>query len=256
MPPKMTRWQRLGFCAAALLPALWLLLGFLMILGGSVFTLSFILAHLLLPVLTIMLLYRTIRRNEFTTDRVVFSILILAGAVLLTLVLMVMGHFSVYDHSQGDNALEQYESEIGHIPEMPDPADLGHPERIEYHYFYNQIGAIFDSDCYTLICTYSPGDYAAMCEALESRYTFHTQPLYAGEGEYLPPLYTLDGCEFRFLDMDSDAYRLMYPKSMLLVGTNDETHEIVWSYYDDDDLDWIPDPEAFLLEDCGWKYIN
>ena len=48
----------------------------------------------------------------------------------------------------------------------------------------------------------------------------------------------------------------MYPKSMVLIGTNDETHEIVWSYYDDDDLDWIPDPQEFLLEDCGWKYIR
>ena len=56
--------------------------------------------------------------------------------------------------------------------------------------------------------------------------------------------------------MDSDIYRLMYPKSMVLIGTNDETHEIVWSYYDDDDLDWIPDPQEFLLEDCGWKYIR
>ena len=49
MKQKMTRWQKVGFCAAALLPTIWLLLGLLMVLGGSVFTLSFILAHLLLP---------------------------------------------------------------------------------------------------------------------------------------------------------------------------------------------------------------
>ena len=69
-------------------------------------------------------------------------------------------------------------------------------------------------------------------------------------------LRSLDGYEFRFLEMDSDTYRLSYPHYMILVGTNDETHEIVWSYYDDDDLDWIPDPERFLLEDCGWKFIR
>ena len=255
MKQKMTRWQRVGFCAAALLPTIWLLLGLLMVLGGSVFTLSFILAHLLVPVLTIALLYRAIRRNEYALDRVVFSILILAGAFILAIFLMTGGHFSIYDHADGESALEMYESDIGHYDLMPEATDLGNPEQIEYHYFYNQIATFFDSDCYTLICTYSPEDYAAMTTELEDRYTFHTEPLDAGETD-LPPLYTLDSYEFRFLDMASDTYHLMYPKTMILIGTNDETHEIVWSYYDDDDLDYIPDPEEFLLEDCGWKFIR
>ena len=255
MKRKMTRWQKVGFCAAALLPTIWLLLGLLMVLGGSVFTLSFILAHLLLPILTIALLYRTIRRNEYTSDRVVFSILILAGAFILAIFLMTRGHFSIYDHANGQDALDLYEKDIGHYDLMPEATDLGNPEQIEYHYFFNQIATFFDSDCYTLICTYSPEDYAAMTAELEDRYTFHTEPLDAGETD-LPPLYTLDGYEFRFLDMASDTYHLMFPKTMILIGTNDETHEIVWSYYDDDDLDYIPDPEAFLLEDCGWKFIR
>ena len=133
--------------------------------------------------------------------------------------------------------------------------ELGEAEQIEYHYFYNQVGLFFDSDCYTLICTYSPGDYAAMCDELETRYTFHTESLDAGDTE-LPPLYTLEGYEFRFLEMETDTYDLDYPHYMILVGTNDETREIVWSYYDDDDLDYISDPEKFLLNDCGWKYIR
>ena len=255
MKQKMTRWQRVGFCAAALLPTIWLLLGLLMVLGGSVFTLSFILAHLLVPVLTIALLYRAIRRNEYALDRVVFSILILAGAFILAIFLMTCGHFSIYDHADGESALEMYESDIGHYDLMPEATDLGNPELIEYHYFFNQIATFFDSDCYTLICAYSPEDYAAMTAGLEDRYTFHTEPLDAGETD-LPPLYTLDGYEFRFLEMHTDTYHLMFPKTMILIGTNDETHEIVWSCYDDDDLDYIPDPEEFLLEDCGWKFIR
>ncbi|MBQ4550882.1 MAG: hypothetical protein IJA49_07285, partial [Oscillospiraceae bacterium] len=66
----------------------------------------------------------------------------------------------------------------------------------------------------------------------------------------------LEGYEFRFLEMETDTYDLDYPHYMILVGTNDETREIVWSYYDDDDLDYISDPEKFLLNDCGWKYIR
>ena len=255
MKQKMTGRQKVGFCAAALLPTIWLLLGLLMVLGGSVFTLSFILAHLLVPVLTIALLYRAIRRNEYALDRVVFSILILAGAFILAIFLMTSGHFSIYDHAKGQDALDLYEKDIGHYDLMPEATDLGDPEQIEYHYFFNQIATFFDSDCYTLICTYSPEDYATMTAELEDRYTFHTEPLDAGETD-LPPLYTLDGYEFRFLEMHTDTYHLMFPKTMILIGTNDETHEIVWSCYDDDDLDYIPDPEEFLLEDCGWKYIR
>ena len=255
MKQKMTGRQKVGFCAAALLPTIWLLLGLLMVLGGSVFTLSFILAHLLVPVLTIALLYRAIRRNEYALDRIVFSILILAGAFILAIFLMTSGHFSIYDHAKGQDALDLYEKDIGHYDLMPEATDLGNPEQIEYHFFFNQIATFFDSDCYTLICSYSPDDYATMTAELEDRYTFHTEPLDAGETD-LPPLYTLDGYEFRFLEMHTDTYHLMYPKTMILIGTNDETHEIVWSCYDDDDLDYIPDPEDFLLEDCGWKFIR
>ena len=133
--------------------------------------------------------------------------------------------------------------------------DLGEPEKVEYHYFYNQFGLFFDSDCYTLICTYDPEDYAALTEALETRYTFHTKPLDVGETA-LPPLYTLDGYEFCFLEMETDTYDLDYPHYMVMVGTNDESREIVWSYYDDDALDYISNPEKFLLHDCGWKFIR
>ena len=255
MKQKMTRWQRVGFCAAALLPTIWLLLGLLMVLGGSVFTLSFILAHLLLPAVALLLLWRTIRSNKHAAWKWVLSIVILCLSILLDIMLMGVGHFSIYDHAKGQDALDLYEKDIGHYELMPEATDLGNPEQIEYHYFFNQIATFFDSDCYTLICTYSPDDYATMTAELEDRYTFHTEPLDAGETD-LPPLYTLDGYEFRFLDMASDTYHLMYPKTMILIGTNEETHEIVWSCYDDDDLDYIPDPEEFLLEDCGGKFIR
>ena len=256
MKQKMTRWQKVGFCAAALLPALWLLCGlFIWIMGGSVPTMSFILTYLLLPAAALLLLRRTIRSNKHAAWKWVLSIVILCLSILLDIMLMGAGHFSIYDHADGDKALEMYESDIGHYELMPEATDLGNPEQIEYHYFYNQIATFFDSDCYTLICTYSPEDYATMTAELEDRYTFHTEPLDAGETD-LPPLYTLDGYEFRFLDMASDTYHLMYPKTMILIGTNEETHEIVWSCYDDDDLDYIPDPEEFLLEDCGWKFIR
>lgn len=252
----MTKYQRIGLFIAGLIPAIWLLLGlYTWIPGDAVLTFSFILTYLLLPTVALILLWRTIRGKKHTAWKWILSILILCLSVFIGVTLMAVGHFSLYDHAEGQKALDKYEEDIGHYDLMPEAADLGAPEKIEYHYFYNQWVTFFDSNCYTLICTYSPGDHASMTAQLDSRYTFHTEPLDAGDTE-LPPLYTLEGYQFRFLEMDTETYDLWYPKYMILVGTNDETHEIVWSYYDDDDLDYIPDPEDFLLDDCGWKFIR
>ena len=256
MRTKMTRWQKVGLFAAGLLPGLLFLLGlFLWIFGAPVLTFSYALDFLILPALTWWLLYRITRKGWRPRLRAILCILILAVSAWLMFQLNVWGHYSLYNHAEGEKALTHYQDDSDEYRNMPEVGDLGEPEKVEYHYFYNQFGLFFDSDCYTLICTYAPEDYVALTEALETRYTFHTKPLDVGETD-LPPLYTLDGYEFRFLEMESDIYHLTYPKSMVLIGTNDETHEIVWSFYDDDDLDWITDPQKFLLNDCGWKYIR
>ena len=252
----MTKWQKIGLCAAGLAPSLLLLLGlFLWLPGNAVLTLSYAVSFLVLPAVCLLLLWLTIRSHRQPLTKWALSILILVLTAFLFVAINFVGHFSIYGHANGQKALKHYEEDIGDYELMPEISDLGEPEKIEYHYFYNQIVSIFDSDCYTLICTYSPGDYASMTAQLDSRYTFHTEPLDAGDTE-LPPLYTLEGYQFRFLEMDTETYDLWYPKYMILVGTNEETHEIVWSYYDDDDLDYISDPEDFLLDDCGWKFIR
>lgn len=256
MKRRMTLWQLAGLTAAGIIPALYFLLSLFMLLGGAVLTLSFVLSHLLLPVLCLLLLWLTIRSGKKTGSKWVLSLLILGLSAFLTIQLMMWGHFSIYDHMTGDDPMEAFDHYLAESgKQIPHPDELGQPLRAEYHYFYNQIATIFDSECFTLICAYSPEDYAAQTAALNTHYTFHTESLDAGETD-LPPLYTLEGYEFRFLEMDSDTYRLSYPKYMILVGTNEETHEIIWSYYADDDLDYISDPERFLLEDCGWKFIR
>lgn len=256
---KLTLGRKIGLTFAWLLPALWLGMGLLLWLpGSSVLTVSFAVAYLLLPALTMVLLYRIIRRGWHPAWRGFACIALLVAAVLLGAWLMTWGHFSLYDCTTGADGLDMYEEDIGaSLSLLPEIDELGEPERIEYHYFYNQIALFFDSDCYTLICTYSPEDYAERVAALETQYVFHTESLYAGrEAERLEPLYTLDGYRFRFLEMNTETYDLQFPHYMVLVGTNDETREIVWSYYSDDDLDYIDDPAEFLLKDCGWKFIR
>lgn len=254
---RMTLGQKIGLFAGGLVPALWLLSGLVLwLIGSSVPTVSYVLTYLMVPAVCLAVLYRIIRKGWHPLWRWIACIAALGAALFVGSQLMLWGHFSLYDCTTSEDGLEFYEEDIGiSSANMPEISELGQPERIEYHYFYNQIALFFDSDCYTLICAYSPGDYAEMTAALDERYTFHTEPLDAGETE-LEPLYALNGYRFRFLEMETDTYHLNYPHSMTLIGTNDETREIVWSYYSDDDLDYIPSPEDFLLDDCGWKYIR
>jgi hypothetical protein len=47
-----------------------------------------------------------------------------------------------------------------------------------------------------------------------------------------------------------------YPKRLMFVATNDETNEIVYLSFYDDDLDYIVSLGDFLIDDCGWKHIR
>lgn len=257
MKRRMTRWQLAGLTAAGIIPALIFLFGlYAVTFGRAMLTLSYAITFMLIPALCLLLLWLTIRSRQHLMIKWIFTFLILVFSYCLFLMFATYGHFSVYESLDSSGNIEPYERYATESHrQIPQAGELGQPAELEYHYFYNRWAMFFQSECFTLIGTYSPEDYAAQTEALDTRYTFHTDPLDAGDTD-LPPLYTLEGYEFRFLEMDSDTYRLSYPKYMILVGTNDETHEIVWSYYADDDLDYIPDPEEFLLEDCGWKFIR
>lgn len=253
---KLTRGEKIGLAVVWLLPALWLGLGLVLWLPGkAVLTGSYAVAFLLLPALTLAVLYWTIRRRWHPGWRGLLCAVVLVVVVFVGFLVLFFGHYSRYEQIVGGNALVRYEADVRETHRLPpEVPDLGEPERTEYHRFNNNV-FIFYSDCYTLICTYSPEDYARQVAALEEQFVFHTEPLDAGDG-VLEPLYTLEGYEFRFLEMGTETYHLYFPHYMILVGTNDETCEIVWSYYVDTDLDYISDPVEFLREDCGWKYIR
>ena len=251
----MTGWQKTGFLAACVLPLAWLVLGILMLFGSVVLTGSYAFTYLILPALCLLLLWRVIRGSKKAVVKWILCLLILAVTAMLVFIGMVWGHFSIYERATGRTVPEKYESEIGlSNPWLPEADSVGQPLDTEYHYFYNQLGFLFRSEYYALICTYSPEEYAAQVAALDTRCTFHTEPLGSYEHQ---PLFTLGSYRFRFLEMDPEAVPLLYyPKEMVLIGNNDETREIVLSYYSDSDLDDISSPQDFLEKDCGWKYIR
>ena len=66
------------------------------------------------------------------------------------------------------------------------------------------------------------------------------------------PTVELDGYFFRTLSIEE----FNYPKRLMFVATNDETNEIVYLSFYDDDLDYIVSLGDFLSDDCGWKHIR
>lgn len=84
---------------------------------------------------------------------------------------------------------------------------------------------------------------------------FQDEPLSA-HGYEVAPTISMDGYEFRFLSYDELEGYYYYPHSILLIGTNDKTKEIVYLFYSDDDLDYIESMEEHFLNDFGWKYMR
>ena len=141
--------------------------------------------------------------------------------------------------------------------------ELGAPESTCYHY-YQTSAAIFESHAHILLCRYSPEDYTAQKASLEGQYAFRTEPLIGNvtiNGEnalLLQPHARIGDDEFRFIYPGDGAneYGARYFKGCLLFATNDETHEIAFVAFDDDELDEAENLTQFLYEDCGWRLIR
>lgn len=108
--------------------------------------------------------------------------------------------------------------------------------------------SLFTCDVNALICAYDEDTYSQQKALLEEKYVFQTD---AVKGEATAEV---DGYYFRMLS--KNEYEMNYPKEVVLIATNDETNEIVYMSFYDDDLDYIDSLDEFILEDCGWQYIR
>ena len=143
---------------------------------------------------------------------------------------------------------------------LSEPLDLGDPESVELHNYKWPIW-IFESRSYTLLCKYDDAGYNTAKTALETRYSFRTEPLYAGavdkgKNSYIEPGVTIGGYRFRFLrPTDNDDKVIEFYKRCLLAVTNDEKREIGYILFEDFDLDVADDLNHFINDYCGWKYV-
>ena len=242
--------------AVFILPFLGVLSGIYLLFTDVIITWSFAILFFILPLFTITGNVLIIRRNRRPVLRTVLCVIVLILFLISSIFLALLGHFSTLLSLTDDEALAQYSDIADDLSGLPAVSELGTPEKMEYYHFFNIGFAFFDSDCDILFCKYSHADYQAEKANLDNLYTFEQNPICA-HGHSIDPIVTVDAYTFRFLSFSSEEYQyLYYPKYMVLIATNDETNEIVYLSYNDDDLDYITSIEEQIRNDFGWKYIR
>lgn len=238
---------------AGLLPAAVILFGIWLLFGGSILTGSYICTFFVIPALALVGCVRAIRSGLHPVLRGLLCVAALALMMVLMVFLLMVGQFSVLTELEGTAALEEYQVVADTVPEFPAVSELGTPEKVEYYHFFNVFGTFFDSDCDILICGYSASEYARQKSLLDTRHTFRQEAATALSGS-IPPAVTVDGYDFRLMEYEEMSPG--YPKRMVFAAVNDETREIVYAYYVDDDLDYIDSLETHIRRFFGWKYIR
>lgn len=149
----------------------------------------------------------------------------------------------------------QYESHF-----LPTLSEVGDTEDMTY-YLYEEICLIFAWDADVLVCEYSEAEYIEQKAKIEEKYVFEDE-VDVSYNDYDPyvcyPYAEIDGFLFRRLENSAEdgGEYYYYPKYVYLIGTNDETREIVYIDFYDIDLDYISSLDEFIEGDCGWKYIS
>ena len=258
---RFSRWAVPAIILLGLTLALWCFWTYAWGLILNIVSFSFFVLGPALILTRLILLFRSYRSAGAKTWRTILYI-----GILLTVLFFGMVSFYQVHRATQRNAVEKFESALPEFGKQRDAfgtPELGTPEKTTYHY-YKTVGVIFESYAHILLCRYSPEDYAAQKAALEEQFSFRTEPV-IGDSDFngenallLEPYVRIGNDEFRFLFPwdGADEYGDRFFKTCLLFVTNDETHEIGFIAFDDDDLDEARDLTEFLNEYCGWSVIR
>ena len=125
------------------------------------------------------------------------------------------------------------------------------PEHISVQYkYYEDYALIFMSQAYTMIVKYDEDTYNSQKDVVHLPFEkIDKWTTYDGEENYVKtntsPI-ELDGFSFKM-------FSEYYPHEIYFIGTNDETNEVAYIYFEDADLDVISEPySTFIRTYCGW----
>ena len=253
---KFTTGRKIAFAFASFFPLLTIAAGLLLLRGGVLLTPYVLILYFLIPAAVLAVFFFLIRSCWKIWIKSLLCVAILFFYVpYMTLFAVVCPRFFLERYT-GAEAMEQYAEALVAMPLLPQPDTLGDPlYQVYQHYESSAVFYLMTTNA--LLCDYTPEDYAAMKQALDTQWNFQTEPIpYPYRELTTQPGFTLDGFHFRFLSLEEEAYGLHFPQYVMLIGTNDNTREIVWLHWYCVDLEYIgKDVQTILLEECGWKNL-
>ncbi len=148
--------------------------------------------------------------------------------------------YNVYPKTSVSEDIKIYNELVKTVDFLPKVGELNNYKEISFKYTGNE--GLFSSYSYILKLSYSEND-------------FKTEKIRVGENYYFDEVFSdkikVDTFNIRVLDLEK--YQLDYPKYLAFVGVSESTNEIVYVYYEDQDLDTITGSwEDFLIDNCNW----
>lgn len=246
----------IAFLLAFLVPLPIIGISLILILGDAVLNTAFWITYILIPLGTVTLLAVSIFSNIKGWIKLLVVSATLVLCVCLFLKFSTWGKFALLSEYEDQKLVEEYELVQQEFKPLPDLSELGTTTQLEFYDYFSQQAIFFDVEVKVLICHYDTAEYQTQKAKLEETYLFQSKEFPGGDRKTTPPTAEIDGYYFRVLDTENESYELYEVKRMILIATNDQTQEIVYMTFDDDDLDYISSMTDFINDDCGWKYMR
>lgn len=243
------------FAISCIIPLFVIVKGFIKLCNYAIMTPCMILSLFILPLGAIALLSACNFNPLRTVWRIIADVVVLAALVFLVLFCFLIGPIVSLDHYEQNEVAAQYTEVHDKVDAMPNLDEIGTPLKTDYFVFQRE-EYIFCWHTYTLVCTYDSSEYEQQKALIEQNYVFQAADL-EEFGYTCSPYDELDGFTFRALSCEGEYKYLQWPKYMAFIGTNDETRQIVYMYYDDSDIDYFDGTlEEFIDKNCGWKHFS
>lgn len=233
-----------------ILPVLAIIKGIGLVKNGMMLTGSIIFTFFALPLIAVFLFIIILIKVKKIWAKVATCIVVLLASLFCFVGFCGFQKYERIECYENEELQEQYAENTNAF--MPELTEVSESEKLEY-YHYEGSGAIFQWNSQSLICKYSDEEYLKQKASLEGKYVFQTDAIKWAE-HICEPTIEIDGFSFRMLSRNE--YEIDYPKKVGLIATNDETREIVYICYNDQDRDYIESLEEFILDECGWKHIR
>lgn len=146
--------------------------------------------------------------------------------------------------------ISEYEKLVEKNDLLPSLSQLGSYSSVSVMHYHDS-GIIYNADAYTLTVEYSDGEYEGTRDGFLKNCAFESGIIKDENGEKETE-FKYDGYTLKVFNFD--IYELEYPHEIFMMGYSDSLNQLVFVYFEDEDLDHFDGNFAdFLADNCGWN---